>query len=68
MWMETGLETKRPAEVRVTQAVKTGVEVLVTACPFCLINFDEAIKTLDLEDDIIVKDLSELVESCLSLA
>lgn len=61
MWMETDLESERPAEIRIRQAMETGADVLVTACPFCLMNFDEAIKTLDVESEIEVKDLAELV-------
>jgi Fe-S oxidoreductase len=35
--------------------------VLATACPFCLINFEDAVKVLDKEDAIAVKDISEIL-------
>ncbi|VBB43541.1 HdrD5 [uncultured Desulfatiglans sp.] len=60
MWAEFG-EKPRLAELRVLEAVETGAEVLVTACPFCLLNFEDAVKTLDLEGRISVKDLAEIV-------
>lgn len=62
MWIETGAKEKeRLGEVRVKEALSTGAKVLVTACPFCLINLDEAIKSLDLEGSLGVLDLAELV-------
>jgi Fe-S oxidoreductase len=43
------------------EALETGAEVLATACPFCLINFEDAVKVLDKEDAIAVKDISEIL-------
>lgn len=60
MWAEFD-EESRLAEVRVLEALEIGAEVLATACPFCLINFEDAIKVLDKEDAIVVKDISEIM-------
>jgi len=60
MWAEFD-EESRLAEVRVLEALEIGAEVLATACPFCLINFEDAIKVLDKEDTIVVKDISEIM-------
>jgi len=48
------------AEVRVLEALETGAQVLATACPFCLINFEDAAKVLNKEHDISIKDVSEI--------
>ena len=48
------------SERRVRQAVATGAEVLATACPWCLIQFEDAVKTAGLEGRLRVADLTEL--------
>ena len=60
-WLGVEQEEERPSELRLKEALQTGAQVLVTACPFCLINFREAAKTLNLEDKIRIVDLAELV-------
>lgn len=60
MWADFD-EVQHLGEIRVREALDTGAEILVTACPFCLINFEDAIKVLDKEDDIVVRDISEIV-------
>lgn len=60
MWVETK-EREHPSEVRVKEALATGAQALIVACPFCMLNFDEAIKTLNLEGEIQLLDLAELV-------
>ncbi len=51
---------------RVRQAVDTGAELLVTACPLCLIMLEDARKTTGLEDSIEVIDLTELTLEALT--
>jgi len=63
MWYDVPGE--RAAETRVREAVNLGAEVLVVACPFCLLTFDDAIKTTGNEDRIQVKDIIELVAEVL---
>jgi len=60
LWHEIEQEEMRMAEKRVHMALGTGANVLVTACPFCLMHFEDAIKTGGLEDRIKVVDLMEL--------
>lgn len=60
MWVETA-EEERLSERRLKEALATGAQLLITACPFCTINFEEAVRTLKAEDSIKVMDLSELV-------
>jgi Fe-S oxidoreductase len=47
-------------------AEAAGAEVVVTACPFCLINLEDAIKTTGREQSMEVIDLAELVERSLN--
>ena len=60
MWVESNADEKI-AEIRVAEAVETGAEVVVTACPFCFSNLDDAVKTGGYEDKIKVMDVSELL-------
>lgn len=60
MWMEERAG-KRINETRVQQALKTGAEILATACPLCLTSLDSAVKVLNVDDRIKVKDILELV-------
>jgi Fe-S oxidoreductase len=43
-------------------AAEAGANVIVTACPFCLVNIEDAIKVAGMEGQIQAIDLSELVE------
>ena len=63
LWYEIEQEEMRMAEKRIHMALETGANVLVTACPFCLMHFEDAIKTGGLEDRIKVVDLMELFMS-----
>ncbi len=65
LWHEIEQEEMRMAEKRIQMACETGANVIVTACPFCLIHFEDAIKTGGLEDKIRVVDLMELFISAL---
>ncbi len=60
LWHEIEQEEMRMAEMRVQMARAAGATVMVTACPFCFIHFEDAIKTGGLEEHIRVVDLMEL--------
>jgi Fe-S oxidoreductase len=60
IWMETP-KAERFADVRVKQALDTGAEVLVSACPYCITNFTDA----SLDKGIEVKDITEVVQDVL---
>lgn len=68
-WVKTRISEKRVIEAKGTldsinevngETVKAQ-KVLVTACPFCTSMLTDATKTQQLEQDIIVKDIVELV-------
>jgi len=56
-----GESERRMGEVRVEQAERAGAQVVVTACPFCLINLEDAIKTTGRSETMEVLDIAELV-------
>jgi len=69
MWIEPpkGLVSSQEiAEKRVQQALDTGAEILLTACPFCNITLSDAVKSMEKEDSIKVMDITELVSTSLS--
>ena len=62
MWQGKELDGQaRMSEIRVKEAQATGAEILITACPLCLIMLEDALKTLGLEKDLTIMDLNELV-------
>jgi len=61
MWVEASSEGQRLAEIRVKDAIELGVDIIVTACPFCLLTLEDAVKTTGNEEKICVMDLSELL-------
>jgi Fe-S oxidoreductase len=56
------IEEKRMGQVRVEMAKQAGANVMVTACPFCMLNIEDAIKTSGLEGEMEAIDLIELIE------
>jgi len=59
-------EDQRMGVVRVEMARESGANVIVTACPFCLVNIEDAIKVAGLEGEMVAIDLAELVEQHLA--
>ena len=55
-------EEQRIGVKRVQMAAEAGANVIVTACPFCMVNMEDAIKVAGLEAKMTAIDLSELVE------
>jgi Fe-S oxidoreductase len=53
-------EEVRMGVLRVKMAAEAGANVIVTACPFCLVNMEDAIKVAGLEGQMEAIDLSEL--------
>lgn len=63
LWHEIESEEIRMAEKRVQMARDAGAHGLITACPFCFIHFEDAVKTLGLEEEMVVIDLMQIVSS-----
>ncbi len=67
MWQQD-LDSKiKMSEIRIREAAQTGAEIVITACPLCLIMLEDARKTASLEDTLRVVDLNELVVMALGL-
>jgi Fe-S oxidoreductase len=67
MWLEENIG-KRVNMERTEEALGTGADVVSTACPYCMIMLDDAVKANQKEDEVRVLDLSQLVEESLSEA
>jgi Fe-S oxidoreductase len=53
-----------PARTRVREAHTTGADILAVACPICRMMLEDAVKGEELEEQLAVRDISEiLVES-----
>ncbi|MFW5902190.1 MAG: (Fe-S)-binding protein [Thermodesulfobacteriota bacterium] len=50
-----------PARLRARQASATGANILAVACPNCLTMLEDAVKVEGLENELMVKDISELL-------
>jgi len=55
-------EDQRMGVKRVQMAAEAGANVIVTACPFCMVNIEDAIKVAGLEGTMTAMDLAELVD------
>ena len=55
-------EEERIGVKRVRMAAEAGANVIVTACPFCMVNIEDAIKVAGLEGKMTAIDLAELAE------
>ncbi len=63
MWID--IPGERLAEIRVKDAVDSEAEILATACPFCLLTLEDAVKTAGFEGKIKVMDIAELLSLAL---
>jgi Fe-S oxidoreductase len=61
IWMETK-KGERFADLRIQQALDVGAEVLVTACPYCIIMFEDSRLTLEDSEVIEIKDITEIIQ------
>ena len=64
MWMEEEPD-KRVNERRVDEVIEAKVDLVATACPYCLTMFEDALKAKEVEESIKAMDLSELIAETL---
>jgi Fe-S oxidoreductase len=64
VWIDTKM-AERFSNLRVKEAVESGAEVLVSACPYCVDALEESRSGLNYEDVIQVKDIAEILEEAL---
>ena len=60
IWMDTPQE-ERFSDIRLKQANEVGANILATACPYCITNFEESRLNLEFEETIEIKDITEIV-------
>jgi Fe-S oxidoreductase len=61
IWMDTP-KGERFSDLRLEQANEVGAEVLVTSCPYCIINFEDSRLTLEDSEVIEIKDITEIIQ------
>jgi Fe-S oxidoreductase len=64
IWMETP-KGERFSDLRLEQATDTGAKVLVTSCPYCIMNFEDSRLSLENSQAIEVKDITEIIQAAL---
>lgn len=65
MWLETDPNT-RINHRRLAEALDVKADVVATACPYCLLMFDDAIRSKGLGEQVQVMDIAEVLEKQLS--
>ncbi|MBC8335562.1 MAG: (Fe-S)-binding protein [Anaerolineales bacterium] len=66
IWMEEGEVNERPSESRIREAVQLkGVTDFIVACPKDITMYRDAVKTTGEENNLVIKDLIELVYEAL---
>jgi Fe-S oxidoreductase len=61
VWMETQ-KGERFSDLRIQQAMDVGAEVLVTACPYCITMFEDSRITMEADEKIEIKDITEIIQ------
>jgi Fe-S oxidoreductase len=62
MWLEENIG-ERINMNRTAEAIATGADVVSTACPFCMIMLDDAVKAYQKADDVKVMDVAQILEN-----
>ena len=65
MWLETDPNT-RINHRRLAEALEAKADVVATACPYCMIMLDDAIRSKGVGEQIQVLDIAEILEKQLS--
>jgi len=61
IWMDTPKE-ERFSDLRLQQAIDVGAEVLVTCCPYCITNFEDSRLSLEDDEALQIKDITEIIQ------
>jgi Fe-S oxidoreductase len=65
IWNEIPAQ-ERFALLRVREAAEAGADVIATACPYCTLMFEDALKTAGKDEEMKVMDIAEIIEESLS--
>jgi len=64
IWMDTP-KGERFSDLRLEQAAEVGADVLVTSCPYCIINFEDSRLTLMDSEILEIKDITEIIQEAI---
>ena len=64
IWMDTPKE-ERFSDIRLHQAMAAGANILATACPYCITNFEESRLNLEMEASLEIRDITEIINEVL---
>jgi Fe-S oxidoreductase len=67
MWLEESIGT-RINVARVEQVLAADPGIIATACPYCAVMLGDGLKALGREEDVLVRDVAELVAASLPSA
>ena len=67
LWTEK-LKGERLSDLRIEEALATGATVLATACPYCITMFEDSARTLNVDEQIKIKDVTELFLESLDIS
>jgi succinate dehydrogenase/fumarate reductase iron-sulfur protein len=65
VWTEEAVTEKRPSVNRIQEALGLNVDTLAVACPYCVTTFEDAVKVLDVENKITVRDVLDLLKEAM---
>jgi Fe-S oxidoreductase len=60
IWMDTA-KGERFSDLRLEQAAGAGADELVTACPYCITNFEDSRLSVEGGEAVIIKDITEII-------
>ena len=60
LWLERA-KGERLSDLRVAEAMEKEASVLSTSCPYCIAMLEDSVRTMNADESIKVKDVSELV-------
>ncbi len=64
IWMDTP-RSERFSDLRLQQAADSGAGVLVTSCPYCISNFEESRLSLEEDEALEIKDITEIIQEAI---
>jgi Fe-S oxidoreductase len=70
MWLDTYYKAKgyeRLSERRVKEAVAIGADVLAVSCPYEVSRFEDALKVLGHDKQMVVRDVVELLAEAMEV-
>jgi Fe-S oxidoreductase len=64
IWMETKAG-QRFSDVKVKEASESGSQIIATACPYCIVMLEDSLKNQNKDEEMSVKDISEILRDSL---